>query len=605
MRRAVGLLLLVLALASASATPKAPAFGFCGNTAGSQCGGISPSGDVWEADESSCCPPQHMCVYKTMYYSECQPASHVPPSRTSTDAIAKRVLTEDAESVSDALDLFFLLINAQIVFFMQGGFAMLEVGIIQPKNAKSILFKNMLDMFVVALCWFMWGFGIAGNGASGAVSEGVTGDFGFGHGVSHDGSKRWGGISISNSASFIHSLTFAMTTTTIMSGGVAERMRVEVYIFLSAILSSLIFSSMVHWGWGADGFLATQGFVDFAGSCIVHLVGGSAALTGAIIVGPRRHRFAEDGSVVSFKSTSLVLSSLGAFMLAFSWISFNGSSTLSTKGDMMLLSSHAVLNTLLCLGSSGVCSVLIEFVSHEGTYDLPNCINSMLGGLVAITAPCAFIDNWSAILLGLFSAFVSKTVSFIVLNKFGIDDPLDAFTVHGANGVLGTIWVGLFARRDLLAIYGKDNVGLFQPDGKADLLGAQVLGCLLAFFFTVFSILAACIVYYYCAQVYKKLRPNAEVVVESAAEEEDLDDVDEDQTTVTTIDESTLGIRDRLCLALRVSKDAEIVGADFIYHEGNAFELTKNQVKLYNQEKNAQERIQRQREEERRARSRS
>jgi len=156
--------LLVLALASASATPKAPAFGFCGNTAGSQCGGISPSGDVWEADESSCCPPQHMCVYKTMYYSECQPASHVPPSRTSTDAIAKRVLTEDAESVSDALDLFFLLINAQIVFFMQGGFAMLEVGIIQPKNAKSILFKNMLDMFVVALCWFMWGFGIAGNG---------------------------------------------------------------------------------------------------------------------------------------------------------------------------------------------------------------------------------------------------------------------------------------------------------------------------------------------------------------------------------------------------------------------------------------------------------
>ena len=116
---------------------------------------------------------------------------------------------------------------------------------------------------------------------------------------------------------------------------------------------------------------------------------------------------------------------------------------------------------------------------------------------------------------------------------------------------------------------------------------------------------AACIVYYYCTQVYKKLRPNAVVVIESAAEEKDLDDVDEDQTTVATIDESMLGFRDRLCLALRVSKDAEIVGADFIYHEGNTFELTKNQVKLYNQEKNAQERIQRQREEERRARSRS
>ena len=144
-------------------------------------------------------------------------------------------------------------------------------------------------------------------------------------------------------------------------------------------------------------------------------------------------------------------------MLAFSWISFNGSSTLSTKGDLVALSAHAVVNTLLCLGSSGVCSVLIEFVSHKGTYDLPNTINSMLGGLVAITAPCALVDNWCAILLGLVSALLSKFSSSFVLKRLKVDDPLDAFTVHGANGVLGTLWVGLFSRKDLLKIYGKDR----------------------------------------------------------------------------------------------------------------------------------------------------
>ena len=130
-----------------------------------------------------------------------------------------------------------------------------------------------------------------------------------------------------------------------------------------------------------------------------------------------------------------------------------------------------------------------------------------------------------------------------------------------------------------------------------------MLGCLVAIFFTVFSIIIACVLYYYSIQIYKKLRPNAIVVIETP-DDEDLDDVDEDQTTITTIDESMLGFRDRVCLALRVSKDAEIVGADFIYHEGNAFELTKNQVKMYNLEKNAQERIQRRMEEERRARAR-
>ena len=451
-----------------------------------------------------------------------------------------------------------------------------------------------------------------------------------------------------NGAAFIHSLTFATTTTTIMSGGVAERMKVEVYIFLSAILSSVVYASMVAWCWNEDGFMAKQGFIDFAGSCVVHLVGGSAALIGSIMVGPRRHRwvdidvdgvdvdgvdgvdvvggrewevlvflrshlfflffftprFAKDGTIINFKSTSLVLSSLGAFILAFTWISFNGSSVLYTKDSSMELSAFAILNTFLCLGSSGVMSVIIETVSHKGTYDLPYTINGMLGGLVAVTASCAFIDNWSAILLGILSALLSKGSSWLLLNKLHVDDPLDAFTVHGANGILGTLWVGLFARKDLIERFGKSGEGLFMGAGDGSLLLAQVLGCLLAFFFTVVCYVAACILWFAMARVVKALRPSSVIVVETVAGEDydEVDEIEEDMTTVSSIDLDSLSLRDRICLSLRVSRDAEIVGADFIYHEGNAFELTKNQVKMYNQEKNAQERIQKKRIDEERAR---
>jgi len=145
-----------------------------------------------------------------------------------------------------------------------------------------------------------------------------------------------------------------------MSGGVAERMKVEVYIFLSVILSSVVYANLVQWSWDSDGFLFNLGFLDFAGSCIVHLTGGTAALVASTLVGPRRNRFTTAGAVVNFKQTSVVLSSLGAMMLAFSWISFNGSSVLSTDGKNLLVSSHAVVNTFLALASAGVSSVIVE-----------------------------------------------------------------------------------------------------------------------------------------------------------------------------------------------------------------------------------------------------
>ena len=205
--------------------------GPCKRGAGEQCGGVNGNGEVWELDgpEASCCAEGHICNYKTLYYSEC-----VPIFRGESPARTQRELdTESEEAITEvwaAMNNFYLIINAQIVFFMQAGFAMLEVGIISPKNAKSILFKNLLDMCTVALTWWMWGFGLAGNGASGQiVAEGSSfGDFGMGEGVTRGGSGRGGGLDWENSAAFLHSLVFATTTTTIMSGGVAERMKVEV-----------------------------------------------------------------------------------------------------------------------------------------------------------------------------------------------------------------------------------------------------------------------------------------------------------------------------------------------------------------------------------------
>jgi hypothetical protein len=233
LRRAVPLLLLLHGAQSETAPQKADysinsVVGPCRRAAGEQCGGVNGHGEVWEVDgpEASCCAEGHVCAYKTMYYSEC-----VPMWRNESPARTQRTLEADTiGEVRSALDNFYLIINAQIVFFMQAGFAMLEVGIISPKNAKSILFKNLLDMCMVALTWWMWGFGLAGGGASGQIlTEGSSfGDFGMGKGITEDGSGRAGGLDWLNSASFLHSLVFATTTTTIMSGGVAERMKVEV-----------------------------------------------------------------------------------------------------------------------------------------------------------------------------------------------------------------------------------------------------------------------------------------------------------------------------------------------------------------------------------------
>ena len=285
-------------------------------------------------------------------------------------------------------------------------------------------------------------------------------------------------------------------------------------------------------------------------------------------------------------------------MLAFSWISFNGSSVLTTEGDRLYASAHAVVNTLLCMSASCVASVLLEYVSlpregGKGTYDLPSTINGMLGGMVAVTGGCVYIDNWNAIALGVVSAMVSRTVSKGLL-RCQVDDPLDAFAVHGANGVLGTVWIGFFARKTMVDMLGngvyEGHYGLIDGGG-AKIIWVQLLGCAVTMALVGTAMAGTSLL----VLVVKSVLGRGTVVEEGEDGEESGGEDDDRSSTQESSEGGGVSLRDKVCLALRVSKDAEIVGADFIYHEGNAFELTNNQVKMYNLEKNAQERIVRRR----------
>mmetsp|Transcript_72094 Transcript_72094/g.204670 ORF Transcript_72094/g.204670 Transcript_72094/m.204670 type:complete len:468 (-) Transcript_72094:805-2208(-) len=386
-------------------------------------------------------------------------------------------MTEHAEAITeriteheDAVLLFFMLLGAQIVLFMQAGFAMLEVGLVGHKNAKSILFKNLLDMCVGAICWWCVGFGVAGAGASGQAGR----DFG----ISSDGS-----LTYTNSIFYIHSLSFAATTCTIMSGGVAERMRLEMYIACAVILVSLVYPIVIGWGWDSGQWLCGGGFVDFAGSCLVHVTGGICALLGAALLGPRRHRFLPDGTVNKFKENSVLLAVLGCLILTFCWISFNASSTLAADYDNMALSVHAVVNTVLAMASATLSTVVFDQVFNDGVNDVFDTCNGLLGGLVAVTAGCAFMSNWAALVVGVISSIVTKkSAEFMLYMK--IDDPLDAFSVHGANGILATLYVGLAARPDLIEqhyafdYHPKGHWGLFYSGSSGSLILIQLQGVL-------------------------------------------------------------------------------------------------------------------------------
>lgn len=368
------------------------------------------------------------------------------------------------EPVFNALDTLWILLAAFLVFFMQAGFGMLEAGLVRSKNAANIIMKNLLDFCFAALGYFIFGYAImygAGN-----LFFGASGWFLVGAESAVEG--------VPLEAVWLFNAVFAGTAATIVAGAVAERMRFVSYLAYSFLISAFIYPVVGHWVWGG-GWLAELNFHDFAGSTVVHGVGGMSALVGAWMLGARFGRFSADGASNVIAGHNMPLVGIGVFILWFGWFGFNAGSTLGF-GDPQLV-ARVALNTTLAPSTAAIAAMLIAWIWF-GKPDLTIALNGALAGLVGITAPCAVVGPQAALLIGAVAG-VLVVLGIDWLNRLRIDDPIGAVPVHALCGIWGTIAVGLFGQ----AVLGSPANGLFYGGGFGQ-LGIQCLGVLACLSFT-------------------------------------------------------------------------------------------------------------------------
>jgi len=367
----------------------------------------------------------------------------------------------------NALDTFWILICAILVFFMQAGFGMVEAGLVRTKNAGNVLMKNIIDFSFAAIGYFIFGYAIM-YGSDGAL-VGTSGWFMFGVESPIEG--------VPVEAFWLFQAVFAGAAATIVAGAVAERMKFMAYLCYSFIITAFIYPVVGHWVWGG-GWLSDLGFHDFAGSTVVHALGGVTALVGAWMLKPRFGKFNKDGTPNVIAGHNMPLVAMGVFILWFGWYGFNAGSTLGF-GDPGLVARIA-LNTTLAPATAAFAAMVVSWIKY-GKPDLSLALNGALGGLVGITAPCAVVGSGSAIVIGIISGGL---VVFAIewLNKLKIDDVVGAFPVHGVCGIFGTLAVGIFGTVE----YGAPKDGLLFGGGLAQ-LGIQSLGVVACLGFTAVS----------------------------------------------------------------------------------------------------------------------
>lgn len=373
---------------------------------------------------------------------------------------------ETLATLKTGIDTMWVLISAFLVFFMQAGFGMVEAGFIRAKNTCNILTKNFLDFCMASLGFFMFGYAIKFGPGNGLF--GLKGFFLMG---------AESPVSIPLFAFWLFQAAFCGAAATIVAGGMAERMKFQAYLIYSFVISALIYPIVGHWIWGG-GWLSQIGFADFAGSTVVHLTGGIAALVGTMMLGARIGKFNQDGSPNVIAGHSIPLASLGVFILWFGWFGFNPGSTLAV-GDGSLIGRIAI-NTNLAAAMGGIMAMAAVWKMF-GKPDLSMAMNGALAGLVAVTAPCAFIEPWAAIAIGAVAGVLVVT-AVVVLDKLHVDDPVGAFPVHGVNGIWGTLSIGIFGQKAL----GLAGDGLLYGGGFTQ-LGTQLLGVAAAGLFVAFS----------------------------------------------------------------------------------------------------------------------
>jgi len=386
-----------------------------------------------------------------------------------------------ADVVAAEGDTWFLIWAGVLVFFMQAGFGMLEAGSVRAKNTKNILLKNLLDSCLGAIIWYLIGYGFAygDSNDNGFIGSGASG-FAI-HSADWESSYTSRGY---DWAGWFFQFTFAAAAATIVSGGVAERCALVAYLVYSCVITGFIYPVVVHWIWDSEGFMSAfssapifGGCIDFAGSGVVHMTGGVAALCGAAWLGPRIGRFDADGKPLPMPGHNSVLAVLGTFILWVGWYGFNGGSTLGVfvyeyGRDL----ARVCVTTTLAAGACGLTVVLIYYVMSH-IWDVSAVCNGVLGGLVSITAGCVVMDPWAAIVTGVIGGFVYTGASKLLL-KLKVDDPLDAFAVHGACGFWGVAAVGFFCRPEYSYNLAGSH-GFVYSGPKPDLIGIQIIALLI------------------------------------------------------------------------------------------------------------------------------
>jgi len=429
---------------------------------------------------------------------------------TSMEELVARVQAMEERNAEREAELnsFYLMWAGALIFLMQSGFAVLSAGSIRSKNVKNILLKNLLDACIGAVTWYLLGYGFAydlpnGDYKPNAFIGGSPGHFAISDvndkGDSHEHGYDW--------ISFFFQYTFAAAAATIVSGAVAERCKLVAYLIYTFFITGFIYPVVVHWVWDGNGFLCAfndastttpilTGMIDFAGSGVVHMTGGWAAMMGALVLGPRIGRFEEGVDQDQFSGHSATLQVLGTFILWFGWYGFNPGSTLAVHSASRDMARVAVTTTLSAAtgGITGLFSkkYLPKSLGGSGIFDISHTCNALLGGLVGITASCAVVDPWGAIIVGFVAAFVYHGGS-CAMRKFKIDDPLDAFAVHGACGVWGCLSVGVLAAKEYSYAPAEGNeyrkgsngtdlgpdAGIFMEGSRGELFATQLVGVII------------------------------------------------------------------------------------------------------------------------------
>ncbi|RME92466.1 MAG: ammonium transporter [Candidatus Hydrogenedentota bacterium] len=346
------------------------------------------------------------------------------------------------DELAYAVDNMFLFFCAVLVLFMQAGFAMVEAGLNASKNTVNILFKNLMDLCIgVGLYWLI-GYGMMYPGD--AFKGGWFGFAGFG--VSEKLGDVAGGT-LHPQFDFLFQVAFAATAATIVSGAVAGRLKFAAYLIYSAVLTGLIYPISGMWKWGG-GWLDAMGFYDFAGSLVVHAVGGFAGLAGALVLGPRIGKFNQDGTPNPMPGHNLAFTALGVFILWIGWYGFNPGSQLAFYGSANTSAVGIIaVNTTIAAAMGAFGAMLFNWILY-GKPELSMALNGALAGLVGITANCDSVTNGEAFIIGIVAGII-VVLGVILLNKLKIDDPVGAFPVHGLAGIWGGIATGLFGDHPL------------------------------------------------------------------------------------------------------------------------------------------------------------